>query len=181
MLTDTLLESDRSLRKVLRVPDSVRKHLSVDGKRIRGTGRTNTMNGPVKDLQILNVYDNTTYTCLFSGRIEDKTNEIPHAQSILSQMELKNILVTFDALITQKETINIIAKKHGVYIGGLKDNQPSLNEYAVNIFDTEKLAKLELGKDGYTCGREIAHGQLEIRHFYQERLTPKQCKTAFAG
>ena len=181
MLTDTLLESDRSLRKALRVPEPVRKHLSVDGKRIRGTGRTSTMNGPVKDLQILNVYDNMTYTCLFSGRIEDKTNEIPHAQGILSQMELKNTLVTFDALHTQKETINIIVRKHGDYIGGLKGNQPSLNEYAANIFNTEKLAKLEVSKDDYACSREIAHGQLEIRQFYQERLTPKQCKSDFAG
>ena len=179
-LVDILLEADKALRKALKIPKPTYRHLSVDGKQLRGTGRENTMNGPIKDLQILNVYDNTSDTCLVSEKIEDKTNEIPHAQTILSQMELKDTLVTFDALHTQKETVSVIAKKRGDYIGGLKGNQHSLNKYAVNIFNEEKLAKIESSTDDYAYNKTIAHGQLEERQFFMIRLTQKQRKTDFA-
>lgn len=179
-IVDVLLQADKALRTALKLPKPDYRHLSVDGKRLRGTGRENTMNGPIKDLQILNVYDNTTDTCLVSERIEDKTNEIPHAQAILSQMELKQTLITFDALHTQKETIDIIAKKHGDYIGGLKGNQHSLNEYAISLFDRKKLTEIE-DSDDYVYHKEITHGQLEVRQFYMIHLTPKQCKKELAG
>lgn len=180
-LVDILLEADKALRQALKLPKPDYRHISVDGKQLRGTGRENMMKGPIKDLQILNVYDNTSDTCLVSEKIEDKTNEIPHAQSILSQMELKDTLVTFDALHTQKETVSIIAKKRGDYIGGLKGNQHSLNEHAVNLFNKEMLAKIQKSTDDYAYNKAIAHGQLEERQFFMARLTPKQCKTDFDG
>jgi len=60
--------------------------------------------------------------------IDSKTNEIPTAQEVLSAMQLKGTLVSFDALNTQTKTIAIIAEQKGDYIGALKENQQKFFE-----------------------------------------------------
>lgn len=65
----------------------------------------------VRSLQTLHVYDTATGICLYSQPIEEKTNEIPTAQGILSAMDLKNTVVSFDAMNTQKETAAVIRRQ----------------------------------------------------------------------
>lgn len=109
LLVNILLNSDSAIRKALKLPAPQKKIVSVDGKQLRGTGRKADTVEEVKDLQILNVYEQDSQTCLFSEAIESKTNEIPHAQQILSRMNLKDTVVTFDAMHMQTRTIGIIA------------------------------------------------------------------------
>lgn len=179
LMVEIILKADDALRKVLKLPKVSKRHLSVDGKQLRGTGRVNTENGAIRDLQTLNIYDNTADTCLYTERIEDKTNEIPHAQAILGAMELRNVLVTFDAMHTQKETVRIISKQHGDYIGGLKGNQHSFCYYVEDLFTEKKLQEILSGAENYTCFKEIAHNQLEEREFYLIAPSAKQRKNEF--
>ena len=55
--------------------------------------------------------------------ILDKDNDIPMVSKLLEQLDLKNCIVTSDALNTQKETVKSIVKKNGDYVLALKSNQ----------------------------------------------------------
>lgn len=79
--------------------------VSVDGKESRGSERKAGKHGEVKALQILNVYSNDYGICLAQEFIHEKTNEIPAAQKILRLMDLKDTIVTADALNCQKKTV----------------------------------------------------------------------------
>ncbi len=155
----------------------------MDGKQLRGgTGRKADTGQEIKDLQILNIYEQDTETCLFSEAIESKTNEIPpHAQEILARMNLKDTVVTFDAMHMQTKTIGIIAESKGDYIGGgLKGNQGKAAEFARTLFTEENKQKLK-GIDGcYHMTSEISHNQLEQRSFYLYPLTQSEKKGLFS-
>ena len=102
------------------------KQIMVDGKEVRGSGRSLNSNNPKRNVQILNIYDNSLQTCIHSEAIDEKTNEIPVAQAYQKQMSLKNVVVTADALHCQTETAKVVAQKRGIYVLTVKENQPSL-------------------------------------------------------
>jgi predicted transposase YbfD/YdcC len=180
LLVNILTNSDAAIRKALKLPAPAKKIVSVDGKQLRGTGRKADTAEEIKDLQILNVYDQDSETCLFSEAIESKSNEIPHAQEILSRMNLKDTVVTFDAMHMQTKTVGIIAESQGDYVGGLKGNQGKASEFAKSTFTAENLGKLK-GIDGcYHMTSEIGHNQLEQRFFYMYPLTASEKKGLFS-
>ena len=163
-----------TLRKVLHITPSEKKIISVDGKQERGTGRKPGTSQEVKDLQILNVYDQEDETCICSKPIEVKTNEIPTAQAILKTLNLKNSVITFDALNTQTETIRTIVDKKGDYVGGLKGNQGSLHDYTIELFDEKHLKKLESSDSTYLKTTEVSHNRFEKRKFFLHKVTAKE-------
>ena len=114
------------------------RHISIDGKEIRGTGRKNDTKTPSKNTQILNVYDNTNSICIKTETISSKTNEIPVAQEILSNCVLNKTIVTADALHTQRKTCQIISDRKGYYVFPVKENQPLLLEEIKTQFSNKK-------------------------------------------
>lgn len=78
--------------------------VSVDGKESRGSKRKSGEQGEVRALQTLNVYSNDHGICLAQKFIDEKTNEIPAAQELLRLMDLRDMIVTADAMNCQKET-----------------------------------------------------------------------------
>jgi predicted transposase YbfD/YdcC len=161
-----MLDVIRKLKKNLKISNNGKQHIIVDGKEANATGRKKDTDEEIKNLQTLHIYDNSDGICLYSELIDSKTNEIPVAQSILKQMDLKNSIVTFDALHTQKNTISIIRENKGDYVGALKGNQTALNEEVRDYFSEEILGKIkEKGTDYYST-KEKAHNQVETREFY---------------
>ena len=182
VLVSVLTSSESSLRKALKLPKREYRHVCVDGKQLRGTGRVLKEGvGEIRDLQSLNVYDNTSDICLYSSAIDTKTNEIPTAQEILRGMELKNCVVTFDAMNTQKETCVVVRDRKGDYVGGLKGNHGNLMSAVQCMFTQDVKDGLKAGGgDGYAVTREISHNQLEEREFHVLPLTPSQRKGFFS-
>ena len=146
------------------------RHLSMDGKEERGTGRKHHTDQAIGNIQTFHVYDQANGICLKSTTIERKTNEIPVAQELLQMMNLKKSIVTADAMHTQKRTCALICKQKGQYVLGLKGNQGGLLEEASLCFteSAKKAArKTENGKKPrYLKTKEKAHSQIETRHFY---------------
>jgi len=180
LLVQVLLNSDGAIRKALNLSEPEKKIISVDGKQLRATGRKPETDEQIKDLQILNVYEQDSQTCLYSEAIESKTNEIPHPQRVPSQINLKNTVVTFDAMHLQTKTIDIIVQAKGDYVGGLKGNQGKSVEFAESTFTEENLEKLKAIDDCYHMTSEISHNQLEQRSFYLYPLTASQKKGLFS-
>lgn len=163
-----LMENMTTIKKVLKIKDDGYRQICIDGKEQRGTGRKHNYDEKVRNLQTLHVYDASNEICLVSKAISEKTNEIPVAQDVLKNMDLKGSIVTFDALHTQQETIRIIAEKKGDYVGGLKGNQGYLKSEAVVTFTQEMLETLK-GTDAYYESSEKSHSQVEVRRYYMAK------------
>lgn len=97
--------------------------MSIDGKESRGSKRKTGVQREIRALQTLNVYSNDYGICLAQKFIEEKTNEIPAAQEILRLMDLKDMIVTADAMNCQKDTVAAIVSRKGDYVIALKGNQ----------------------------------------------------------
>jgi hypothetical protein len=82
--------------------------IAIDGKVLRGS-IDNFNDKPA--LQQLMFFDTTNKIILGHITIEDKTNEIPHAQSLLENLELTGIIYTADALHCQKKLLRRAVNK----------------------------------------------------------------------
>ncbi len=80
--------------------------------------------------------------CLSSTRIDEKSNEIPEMQNVISKLDCNGCVVTADAMNTQKETAQAIVKEaHGDYCLALKENQKNAYDEVKKYFATETLLK----------------------------------------
>lgn len=140
--------------------------VSVDGKVSRGSGRTDSIDGEVKAFQTLNIYSNEYGMCIAQKFISEKTNEIPAAQELLKLMDLKNTIVTADAMNCQKETAGVIIKGKGDYVLALKGNQKLFYEEVSEFFDSEKIKNLKDTEKCYKKTVEKEHGGLAVREYY---------------
>lgn len=161
-----LMENMDKIKKSLSVKSGGKRLVCVDGKEERGTGRNYNSDAKQPNLQLLHVYDASHGICLFSQPIKEKTNEIPTAQDILKDLQLKNTIVSFDALHTQKKTIEIISAQKGDYIGALKGNQETCFNEVADYFTEECKKKIREKGVNYYKMLDKAHSQVETRRFY---------------
>ena len=146
------------------------RHLSMDGKEERGTGRKEGAKDEIPNIQTLHIYDCSNGICLQSEPIDSKTNEIPVGQNLLKLMNLKGCVVTADALHAQKVTCKTILKQGGDYVLGLKGNHSSLLEEAAACFTEDELRKARKSRDKkspfYLEESDKAHNRAEKRRYY---------------
>ena len=130
--------------------------VAVDGKAIRSTAK------PGKErssLQIITAYLTESGVVLSQKKINEKTNEIPVFQEMLSYLNLKGKTVTADAMHCQRETCALITAQKGDYVFGLKGNQGNLLE-DVELFLRETADSADI--DEYTT-LEKSRGRVEKR------------------
>ena len=161
-----LVQEIGQMKKALGIQDAGRRHLSLDGKEQNGTGRKYGTAQKVPNLQTLHCYDVTNGICLASVPIDEKTNEIPVAQNLLSTMQLKNCVVTFDAMNTQKDTVKVIIDGKGNYVGGLKGNHQLFYEEVALLFSADELKRIKAKKGHFCTYTEKAHNRIEKRSYY---------------
>lgn len=140
--------------------------VAVDGKESCGSKRKNSKTGEVKALQTLNVYSSDYGVCLAQKFINTKTNEIPAAQELLGIMDLKETIVTADAMNCQKETAATIIQAKGDYVLALKGNQPLFHEDVKGYFDDQVKERLQQKAGCYLKTIEKEHGGVAVREYY---------------
>lgn len=101
--------------------------LAVDGKVLRGSGRTDG-----KPLHLLSAVSHRLRLSVAQEPIQEKSNEIPALQPLLKKLPLQNkTLITADALHCQQESARFVTQElGGDYIFGLKGNQSGILERA---------------------------------------------------
>ncbi|NDJ76892.1 MAG: ISAs1 family transposase [Chloroflexi bacterium] len=82
--------------------------MALDGKTLRGS-RTDEQAA----VQVLSVFLHELELVLAQQAVANKTNEIPIARELLETLTLEGILITSDALHTQRETARLIVEKGG--------------------------------------------------------------------
>ncbi len=108
---------------------SILQALAVDGKCLRGSGRTDG-----KPLQLLSAVSHRLRLTVAQEPIQEKSNEIPAIRPLLDKLPrgaLEGSMVTADALHCQQETACFITQQLGAdYLFGLKGNQSGILERA---------------------------------------------------
>ena len=161
-----LMENMEKIKKSLKISEGSKRLICIDGKEQKGTGRKYGTDSEIRNLQTLHVYDASNAICLCSTPIDSKTNEIPTAQEVLKDMQLKNAIISFDAMHTQKKTIEIIAGNKGDYIGALKGNHEIFESEVKDYFSEDCKRKIREKETHYFSTLEKSHSQVETRRFY---------------
>lgn len=159
-LTDIIKLKKKKMRDVL----------NIDGKIDRGSSRLQYNSETeeyekIKHLNVLNVYSNKLGACIASEMIEDKTNEITSFPTIIERLNIRNKIITVDALNTQKENCILVKKKRGDYIFALKGNQGTFYEDVKLYFNDTKLKELKENATSYISEYET-RGKTSIHYEY---------------
>ena len=108
--------------------------LAVDGKVLRGSGRTDG-----KPLQLLSAVSHRLRLTLAQVPVAEKSNEIPALEPLPRALPpLEGTLITADALHCQQESARFITQDlGGDYLFGLKGNQSGILERAERLLAQE--------------------------------------------
>lgn len=134
---------------------------SLDGKTANGS-EVNTVNGTIKKINAMSAYSIKYNKTLATEFIDSKTNEIPTCPKLLTRLDIKDAIITFDALNTQEKTISYIHKNKAHYVVPVKDNHKDFSEELSSYFHDLKLLK---NCDKYITN-EKAHNRIERREYY---------------
>ena len=98
--------------------------IHVDGKTLRQTGRTTPK---LKALHVVSAWAGQTGITLGQVAVDAKSNEITAMPELLELLDLRDKIVTTDAMGCQKAIAETIVAGGGDYILAVKDNQPTLH------------------------------------------------------
>lgn len=144
--------------------------LNFDGRVNNGSKRNLTILNEAKSpLNCLNCYSNKYGYCIETMPIDEKTNEIPTIETLISGMNLKGIIVTWDALNTQTKNVETVINAGGDYIIPIKGNQGNFYNDLVLYFDDTKCEEIKAGntKSSYLVKNEKSHSSFIKYEYFQ--------------
>jgi len=170
------------VNKLDKIKDTKEKDiLHIDGKTMRGNGRKESMySDKIKPLHMVNVYSSKYGICIEQLPVKEKSNEITIIPELLDLIEVKNNVITWDALNTQEENVKKIMELKGDYVLALKGNQGQSYE-AVKDYFTER-EKKRIKQECYTKTVEKEHSAIITREYYlTDDIDWLECKNKWAG
>jgi len=104
--------------------------LAMDGKTVRGSG-----DGEKPALHLLSAIMHGSSAVVAQVAVESKTNEITKVEPLLAGLDIQGVVVTGDALLTQREIArHLVEDKRADYVFTAKDNQPTLRKDISDLF-----------------------------------------------
>lgn len=155
-----LLEAYRKI--AVEEETKIKDVISLDGKNCNSTGRRNSKDGKVKNIMGMSAFYSKYEITLDTEFIDEKTNEISAAPLLIRNLNLENIIVTADALNTQRNIVKEIISQKGDYVLALKANQGNTFKDIVDYFgDTDLLNEC-------ACKEEIekSHSKIITYRYY---------------
>lgn len=148
--------------------DSVRDRfskdiISFDGKTLCGTAEKGI---GLQGVHILNAWSKENGICIGQLKVNDKSNEIKAIPQLIELLDLKDCIVTSDALNTQKEVVAKIKEAGADYVLPVKENHVGLFE-DVKLFFDEAIKEDFKGVDAdhfETLDKD--HGRVEKRIYH---------------
>ena len=144
--------------------EGIKKILNIDGKTMRGS-RTEDK----KPLHIVSAWYDEDGICFGQKAVKEKENEIVAIPELLDTLQIKGYVVTIDAMGTQTKIAEKIIKKKADYVLAVKGNQETLHNDLIEYFNDADLKKEIIKNGNYKKTVEKAHGQIEIREYYQTK------------
>lgn len=135
--------------------------VAVDGKTLRVAGKVDP-----PGVHLLAALGQELGLTLGQQRVTDsatKGHEIPTALALLKCLPLQGLVVTADALLTQREIAQAVVDGGGDYLMVVKANQGTLYE-DVRVMFSEPPSKLNPMTEAEDLS--AAHGRIEVRHVW---------------
>lgn len=104
--------------------------LAIDGKTLRGSRV-----GEHKAMHVLSAFSHEFSAVAHQEQVKGEENEITAALRVLEKLELKDKIVTGDAIFAQKNICQIIKNNQGNYLFALKDNHKSQRKAIDQAFE----------------------------------------------
>jgi len=142
--------------------EKLKKILNIDGKTIRGTASAKK-----KALHIVSAYSHEDGISFGQVAVNEKENEIVAIPELLDEITVKDMVVTIDAMGCQTEIADIVVRKGGDYVLGLKGNQKNMHQDVIDYLSDPTFKQKIKEAGGYHKKVEKAHGQIETREYYQ--------------
>ena len=152
------------------VPERCSIAVALDGKTIRGTIPRGQSHGGV---HLLAAYVPRRGAVLAQIAVATKENEIVAAPTVLTQLELTGVLLSGDAMFTQRALSIQIVEAGGDYLWMVKDNQPTLRNEIELLFAPEYVqAGWSAPAVDFTTAQtiECGHGRIEERRLTASSL-----------
>lgn len=135
--------------------------ISIDGKTICGSKSEER-----RPIHMISAWATEQEVVLGQMCVEEKTNEIPTVPLLLELLDISGCIVTADAMSCQREITKKITEREGDYVLSLKENQPTLYEYAQTYFK-DALAHPQMYPEMSSCETlDKGHGRIERRTYY---------------
>ena len=142
-----------------------KEHIAFDGKVLRGSKHGDNYNA----LQLMTAMIVDSGFILYQKETSDKTNEIPVMQSMLENMDIKDSVITADAMHCQTKTAEVTRSNGGDYILQVKENQKTLLNEIKAFFHKTDRDEPERGEENSYHEVDGEHGRINERHY---RLLP---------
>lgn len=145
-------------------PNTKKEIISLDGKINKGSSRNKSLinEDSLKPLNVLNAYSTNQSLCLYSKQIDDKTNEIPNIPIVLNKLNIKDTVITWDALNTQTFNVKEVIGNEGDYVVPVKGNQGNLYDDLILYFDEDTIDKIRIGKSKSAYKKVIEKSNFKI-------------------
>lgn len=136
--------------------------ISIDGKSLRGS---HDKKKQVKMLHVVSAWASKNKVLLGQVKTDEKSNEITAIPHLLDMINVKESIVTVDAMGCQKEIAKKIVEKDADYVLSLKDNQSTLCNDVHSIFEQGKKNKYKNMTHKQKLEKVRSHGRLETRRY----------------
>ena len=110
------------------------EHLAMDGKAMKGT----IPKGKTRGVHQLSVFAPASHLVVKQIDVGEKTNEIGASTELLEQIDLKNKVLSADAMHTQRDFCVAVMANGGDYLVQVKKNQPKLLADIQQYFEPPK-------------------------------------------
>ncbi len=171
---------------VKEVIGEVKGVVAIDGKLMRGSSKCDAEHTLGKDdfrMWIVSAWSAENSISLGQEKVGDKTNEITVVPKLLSAIDLKDTIVTIDAMGCQTSITKKIIEGKGDYIIALKENQKNSYNFAKEIISENVHKNYQYNTTRYTTFDE-GHGRSEERRYIVVSfgdITQRMFKDRFEG
>jgi predicted transposase YbfD/YdcC len=139
-------------------PGRAPQHVALDGKEVRGS---HDVLHQSEAIMLLSAFATDLNLVIGQKKVETKSNEIPAAVEVLSLLDIQGAAVTADAMHCQRETAKAICERGADYLLAVKDNQQSLHQALIGLFETNRQARRLPMQSAQTVDKD--HGRIEVR------------------
>jgi len=132
--------------------------VSIDGKTVRGASSLHLVNAWVSDNSLV----------LGQLATDVKSNEITAIPELIKLLDIRDAVVSIDAMGCQKDIAKTICDAGGDYLFGLKKNHPTLHQEVLSAFDEGRCQALKALPESYFSESDKGHGRVEERRVWVE-------------
>ncbi len=136
--------------------------VALDGKTLRHSFDTAMGVGAI---HIVSAWASRARLCLGQIKVSEKSNEITAVPALLAMLDVKDCLVTADAMNCQKATAQQITEQGGTFVLALKGNQPTLFENAKLFVEHAAKLKYEDITTRSVSTADKGHDRIETRTY----------------